>query len=99
MIIFKLPHFHFFIGDLNLLSCKFDSFTFKLLYCVIFPLIKINILFLSIEKIFLVFNKITFNEVAVTKPWQFLMKSQKQFLLLFQDRNQILHFLLYLNLL
>ena len=25
-----------FIVDFNLLSCEFDSFTFKLLYCVIF---------------------------------------------------------------
>ena len=25
----------FFIADVNLLSCEFDSFTFKLLYCVI----------------------------------------------------------------
>ena len=30
----------FYIADLNLLSCEFDSFTFKLLYCVIFILIK-----------------------------------------------------------
>ena len=25
----------FFIADFNLVSCEFDSFTFKLLYCVI----------------------------------------------------------------
>ena len=35
----------FFIADFNLLSCEFDSFTFKLLYCVIFILIKIKIYF------------------------------------------------------
>ena len=41
MIVLKLFHFHFFFfADLNLLSCGFDSFTFKLLYCVIFILIR-----------------------------------------------------------
>ena len=30
MIISKLPQFHFFIADFNLLSCEFDSLTFKL---------------------------------------------------------------------
>ena len=35
----------FFIADFNLLSCEFDSFTFKLLYCVIFILIKIKPLY------------------------------------------------------
>ena len=30
----------FYIADLNLLSCEFDSFIFKLLHCVIFILIK-----------------------------------------------------------
>ena len=33
--ILKTTSVSFFIADLNLLSCKFDSFTFKLLYCVI----------------------------------------------------------------
>ena len=45
MITLKVLHFHFFIAVLNLLSCEFDSFTFKLLYCVIFILIKIKIYF------------------------------------------------------
>ena len=31
------------ITDLNLLSCEFDGFTFKLLYCVIFILIRIKL--------------------------------------------------------
>ena len=34
----------FFIADFTLLSCEFDSFTFKLLYCAIFILIKIKLL-------------------------------------------------------
>ena len=34
----------FFIADFNLLSCEFDSFTFKLLYCVIFILIRIKLI-------------------------------------------------------
>ena len=44
MIILKVLQFHFFIGDFNLLSCEFDSFTFKLLYCVIFILIRIKLI-------------------------------------------------------
>ena len=40
----KTTSFSFFIADLNLLSCEFDSFTFKLLYCVIFILIKIKLI-------------------------------------------------------
>ena len=67
----------FFIADLNLLSCEFDSFTFKLLYCVIFILIKI--------KIYFVFNKITFNKIALLKLFRFLVKIQKQFLLLLEE--------------
>ena len=31
---FKTTSFSLFIADLNLLSCEFDNFTFKLLYCV-----------------------------------------------------------------
>ena len=31
----KTTSLSFFIADLNLLSCEFDNFTFKLLYCVI----------------------------------------------------------------
>ena len=42
MIILKILQFHFFIADLSLLSCEFDSFTFTLLYCVISILIKIK---------------------------------------------------------
>ena len=34
-VILKTTSVSFFIVDLNLLSCEFDSFTFKLLYCVI----------------------------------------------------------------
>ena len=34
-----------FIADFSLLSCEFDSFTFKLLYCATFILIKIKHLF------------------------------------------------------
>ena len=45
MIVLKLLHFHFFIADFSLLSCEFDSFKFKLLYCVIFILIKIKPLY------------------------------------------------------
>ena len=41
----KTTSFSFFIADLNLLSCEFDSFIFKLFYCVIFILIKIKIYF------------------------------------------------------
>ena len=43
MIILKLIHFQTFIADLNLLNCEFNRFTFKLLYCVIFILIKIKL--------------------------------------------------------
>ena len=43
----KTSSVSFFIADFNLLSCEFDSFTFKLLYCVILyivnQLIKIKI--------------------------------------------------------
>ena len=35
----------FFIADFNLLSCEFDIFTFKLLHCVSFILIKIKHLY------------------------------------------------------
>ena len=59
----------FFIADFNLLSCEFDSFTFKLLYCVIFILIKIKPLY----------------DIVFTKLLQFLVKIQKQFLLLLQE--------------
>ena len=38
----KTTSFSFFIADLNLLSCGFDSFTFKLLYYVIFILIEVK---------------------------------------------------------
>ena len=31
----KITSVSFFIADFNLLSCEFDNFTFKLLYCVI----------------------------------------------------------------
>ena len=31
----KTTSVSFFIAELNLLSCEFDSFTFQLLYCVI----------------------------------------------------------------
>ena len=34
----------FFIAGINLLSCEFDSFTFKLLYSVIFVLIRIKLI-------------------------------------------------------
>ena len=44
MIVLKLL-VSFFIADFNLLRCEFDSFTFKLLYCVIFVLIKIKPLY------------------------------------------------------
>ena len=36
----KTTSVSFFIAEFSLLSCKFDSFTFKLFYCVIFILIK-----------------------------------------------------------
>ena len=45
MIILKLLQFHLFIAPFNLLSCEFDSFTFKLLYWVIFILIKLNLFY------------------------------------------------------
>ena len=38
----KTTSYSFFIADFSLLSCEFDTFTFKLLYCVIFILIKIK---------------------------------------------------------
>ena len=41
----KTTSFSFFIGDFNLLSCEFHSFRFKLLYCVIFILIKVKPLY------------------------------------------------------
>ena len=34
-----------FIAEFNLISCEFNSFTFKLSYCVIFILIKIKLLY------------------------------------------------------
>ena len=58
----KTTSFSFFIADLNLLSCEFYSFTFKLLYCVIFILIKI---------------KITVNKITFIKLLQFLVKIEK----------------------
>ena len=61
MIVLKLL-----IADFNLLSCEFDSFTFKLLHCVIFISIKIKPLY----------------DIAFTKRLHFLAKIQKQFLLL-----------------
>ena len=73
----KTTSFSFFIADLDLLSCQFDSFTFKLLDCVIFILIKI--------KIYFVFNKITFDKIVLIKLSQFLVKIQKQFLLPLQE--------------
>ena len=69
MIILKLLLFHCFIADFNLLSCEFDSFTFKVLYCVIFILIKIKALY----------------DIALTKLLQFLVKIQKQFFLPLQE--------------
>ena len=66
----KTTSFSFFIADLNLLSCEFDSFTFKLLYCAIFILIK---------------TKITLNKITFIKLLQFLAKIQKEFLLLLQE--------------
>ena len=41
----KTTSVSFFIADFNLLTCEFDSFTFKLFYCVIFILIKIKPLY------------------------------------------------------
>ena len=40
----KTTSFSFFIAGLNLLSCEFYSFTFKLLYFVVFILIRINLI-------------------------------------------------------
>ena len=40
----KTTSVSFFIADLNLLSCESDSFTFKLLYCVIFIWIRIKLI-------------------------------------------------------
>ena len=40
----KTTSVSFFVADLNLLSCEFDSFTFKLLYRVIFILIRIKLI-------------------------------------------------------
>ena len=77
MIILKLLNFHFFIADLNLLSCEFGGFTFKLLYCVIFILTKI--------KTYFVFNKITVNKITFTRLLQFHVKIQKEFFLLLQE--------------
>ena len=78
MIVLKLL-----IADFNLLSCEFDSFTFKLLYCVIFILIKIKLLN---EIVFsgAALNKVALNGIAFTKCLQFLVKSLTQFLLLLQ---------------
>ena len=40
----KIFSVSFFIAVLNLLSCKFDSFIFKLLYCVVFILTRIKLI-------------------------------------------------------
>ena len=65
----KITSFSFFIADLNLLSCEFDNFTFKLLYYVIFILIKI--------KLYFVFNEIIFKRISFIKLLQSLVKIQK----------------------
>ena len=78
----KTTSVSFFIAYISLLSCKFDSFTFKLLFCVIFRLIKTKPLY----------------DIKLTKILQFLVKIQKQFLLLLKEWNKILYFL-YLSLL
>ena len=57
----KTTSVSFFIADFNLLSSEFDSFTFKLLYCVMFILIKIKPLY----------------DVKLTKLLQFFVKIQK----------------------
>ena len=65
----KTTSVSFFIVDFSLLSCEFESFTFKLLYCIIFILIKIK----------------PFYDITLTKLLQFLVKIQKQFILLLQE--------------
>ena len=65
----KTTSVSFFIASFGLWSCEFYSFTFKLLYCVIFILIKIKSLY----------------DITLTKLLQFLVKIQKQFLLLLQE--------------
>ena len=40
----KTTSVSFSVADLNLLSREFDSFTFKLLYCVVFKLIRIKLI-------------------------------------------------------
>ena len=51
----KTTSVSFFIADFSLLSCEFDSFTFKLLHCVIVILIKIKPLYnICIHKTFTV---------------------------------------------
>ena len=63
----------FVIADFNLLSCEFDCFTFKLLhYCIVSFHTDKNKLYFA------------FNTIACTKLLRFLVKIQKQFLLLFQ---------------
>ena len=76
VIILILLLIRFFIADFNLLSCEFDSFAFKLLYCVNLYRYKI--------KLYFAFNGIVFNEVALIKLLRFLEKNKKQFLLLVQ---------------
>ena len=54
----KINPVSFFTADFSLLNCEFDSFTYKLLYCVIFILIKIKL----------------FYDIVFTKLLQFLVK-------------------------
>ena len=55
MKILKQLQFHFLFAHLSLLKCEFDSFTFKLLYCVIFMSIRIKLVQLNcIYKTFMV---------------------------------------------
>ena len=72
-----------FIADFSLLSCEFDNFKSKLLYCVILYRWKLNI--------FMIF--------AFTKLLHFLVKIQKQFLLRLQEWSTISYYFLNLSLL
>ena len=61
----------FFIVDFNLLSCESDSFTFKLLYCVILYRSKLN-------------YSMKLHLIVLTILSRFLVKSLRQFPLLLQ---------------
>ena len=75
----KTTSVSFFIADLNLLSFEFNSFTFKLLYCVIFILTKIkNILCIQFNNLIISLTNSNFSSIFMLL-YHFLLVNQKSF--------------------